>query len=470
MGKSGAKGDATRICKAVKRFGGEAWYVGGYVRDKLIAQQNSQKYSGSADIDIEVFGLSERELESCLESISGTSFVKVGRAFPVYTSTAGVDVSLPRAEVGDGIHHGVVDFKVDPTMLPEQAMKRRDFTINTFMREGAGGGKLLACVGAFDDLKHGIIRHQNNKFSEDPLRVFRAARFASQFDFTIAPETIELCRMIDTSHLSRERVAWETIKALHTKRPSKFFYALKEMGQLKAWFPELDALIDCTQPEEYHPEGDVFTHTMLALDYAAQHHMGQLVELAVLCHDLGKPNTKAIIDGVPKFRGHGLAGVAPASALLKRLCVKNTHIHAILPVVEHHMDVYNLESSGASQKSWNKLFDKVYPELLLHTCLCDRNSKGLPPITTPEVTEGAYIGYCSLNREQEVTAPDLIVSGLKPSPAFAEALGLAHKMWLSLVSKEEALPQVIAFAKRVERRYNVQERLRHQTCNRMEMP
>lgn len=461
MGKSGAKGDATRICKAVKRFGGEAWYVGGYVRDKLIVQRNNQKYLGSADIDIEVFGLSERELESCLSSINGTSFVKVGRAFPVYTSTAGVDVALPRVEVGDGIHHGVVDFKIDPTMLPEQAMKRRDFTINTFMREGAGGGKLLACTGAFDDLKHGIIRHQNNKFSEDPLRVFRAARFASQLGFTIAPETIELCKMIDTSHLSRERVAGEAIKALRTERPSKFFYALKEMGQLKAWFPELDALIGCTQPEEYHPEGDVFVHTMLALDYAARHHMGQLVGLAVLCHDLGKPSTRTIINGTPRFRGHGPAGVAPASTLLERLCVKNTHIHAILPVVEHHMDVYNLESSGASQKSWNKLFDKVYPELLLHTCLCDRNGKGLPPITTPESTDEAYTSYWSLDRGQEVTAPDLIAAGLTPSPAFAEALGLAHKMWLSLVPREEALPQVIAFTKRVERKNNAQKRLRH---------
>lgn len=453
MGKGGAKGDAIRICKAVRRFGGEAWYVGGYVRDKLIAQQNNQKYIGSADIDIEVFGLNEHELENCLGSISGTSFVRVGRAFPVYTSTAGVDVSLPRAEVGGGIHHGVVDFKIDPTMLPEQAMKRRDFTINTFMREGAGGGKLLACTGAFDDLKHGIIRHQNNKFSEDPLRVFRAARFSAQLGFEIALETVEVCKTMDTSQLSHERVAWETIKALHTDKPSRFFRALKAMGQLDFWFPELKACVGCSQPVEFHPEGDVFEHTMLAIDYAAQHNMGQLVVLAVLCHDLGKPATATIEDGVPKFHGHAEAGVAPATDLLRRLCVREPHISAILPVVASHMDVYNLEKAGASQKSWNRLFDRSgYPALLLDTCLCDRNGKGRPEVSTPANTISAEKRFYHKDPREEVSAQLLIASGHKPSPAFSPALALAHKLWLAEVPKKEALPMVLGALRMEERK------------------
>lgn len=432
------KSTAKKICKIVQGAGGKAWYVGGYVRDRLLGR-------APKDIDLEVYNITPDYLPQLLID-NGIIVRAVGRSFPVWTTDDGVDIALPRVEIGDGLHHADnVRIKYDATMPVSEAMKRRDLTINTFMHCGAGDGRLKYCRGAMDDLRNGIIRHQNEKFAEDPLRVFRAARFAAQLDFEVASETIELCKKIDVSHLSKERVWGETELALMSDKPSAFFRVLNQMGQLHHWFPELEACVGVQQPQQFHPEGDVFEHLMLALDYAARHHITLPQRLAVLCHDLGKATTGTIKDGKILFRGHTKAGVIATGKMLARLGIRPDNF--TIRAIEKHMDIYNLEANQASQKSYNKLFDYVGSAYcFLEVSLADRNGKGSPiDVQLPHETQDAYnqwVSYKKESKEQEVTGADLMALGYKPGSYFSPALNLAHKLWLAMVPKQEALPQV----------------------------
>lgn len=453
------KNEAKKICRAIKEAGGEAWYVGGYVRDRLLQKDKylniDRPDTYSNDIDLEVYGIDEDKLEYVLSS-AGIHVKKVGRSFPVWKSEHGVDIAFPRTEKGDGVHHNSnVKIFFDSKLDKKQAMARRDFTINTFMRGGAGDGKLIYCKGALDDLRNGIIRHQNEKFAEDPLRVFRAARFAAQLGFTVAEETVELCQSIDTTQLSHERIAEETEKALMSHHPSKYFEVLRDMHQLSYWFTPLFECIGVEQPKEYHPEGDVFNHTMLALEYAAQHNKSYNCRLAVLCHDLGKVKTKEIIDGQIKFHGHAELSAILARNLLKILCVSERDAEHIMQAIKAHMKIYDLEKSRASQKSYNKFYDSIMPAgLLLELTECDRHGKPFSYVddTGMQYSLHAYSHYTSKPRSSEISASNLIQMGCKPSPAFGPALDFAHKLWLSEVPKREAVPQVLAKLKKEERR------------------
>lgn len=456
------KTEAKRICKAIKQAGGEAWYVGGYVRDRLLQTDEYLEIKRPdvvpKDIDLEVFGIDAETLPEILRE-AGVNAKKVGRQFPVWTTENGIDISLPREERGDGVHHNTYEWlSFSPDLPVDKAMQRRDFTINTFMRCGAGDGRLVYCKGALDDLRHGIIRHQNNKFAEDPLRVFRAARFAAKLGFELAPETDELCRTIDTRELSKERVAEETKLALMTDKPSRYFMVMKDWEAFRIWFPELALCVGEMQPKKYHPEGDVFTHTMLALDYAAEHRMPFITRLAVLCHDLGKPLTRNCRDGEIKFHGHARAGAQVGHELLQRLCISNRTQEPILKAVEHHMDIYELEKGAASYKTYNKLFDKVDACLLIELTECDRFGTTVPLAekeTGLKYSRAAFSHYFDRlrwERNEEISARDLIVMGWHPSSAFSPALDLAHKLWLSEVPKKEAVPMVLSELRKAERR------------------
>lgn len=456
------KNEAKKICRAIKEAGGEAWYVGGYVRDRLLQTDEyltinrPEVYPG--DIDLEVYGMDEDKLEDILSS-AGVYVKKVGRSFPVWKSEHGVDIAFPRKEKGDGVHHNTnVELMFDKDMDKKEAMSRRDLTINTFMHCGGGDGRLLYCKGALDDLRNGVIRHQNKKFVEDPLRVFRVARFAAQLNFTVARETVELCQRMDTASLSHERIAEETKKALMSDHPSKYFEVLRDMHQLAFWFTGLYRCIGVEQPEKYHPEGDVFNHTMLALDYAAEYKMPYLCRLAVLCHDLGKATTREIVDGEIKFKGHAEASAILAGPLLKTLCVSKRSIDLVVGVVRNHMKIYDLEKTKASQKSYNKLYDSCLAELLIELTECDRNGKGRG-LTDDESLDfersrkalTVYNHKICFRTMDKVTANDLILAGHKPSSAFKPALELAHKMWLADVPHEIALPQVLAKLRKEEK-------------------
>ena len=242
---------------------GRAYYVGGCVRDALLGKENK-------DIDIEIHSISPNELEEILRTYGNVNVQ--GKSFGVFRVEGyDVDISQPRTERQTGDKHTDFAVSVDPYMGCEMAARRRDFTINAMMQDVLTGEVIDPFHGQ-EDLQKGIIRHVNDDtFIEDPLRVLRGAQFAARFGFEIAPETKKLMSSIDLSSLSHERVNEEMKKAMmRSDKPSRFFETLRETGQLDTWFPELKTLIDSPQNELYHPEGDVWVHTMQVVDSLAK--------------------------------------------------------------------------------------------------------------------------------------------------------------------------------------------------------
>ena len=354
---------ARRIAGKVDEAGGRTFYVGGYVRDLLLGRENK-------DIDIEVHGISVKALEDILDGLGerlmmGASFGIMGlRHYEI-------DVAMPRSEVATGRGHKDFEVFVDPFIGPEKAALRRDFTMNALMQDVVTG-EVLDFFGGREDMAAGQIRHVNDiTFAEDPLRVFRAAQFAARFEFVIAEETARLARTMDVTALSCERVMGELEKALmKARKPSLFFEALRKMDRLGEWFPEVKALIGLEQNPVFHPEGDVWNHTMRVLDEAAllrdqaKDPLGLM--LAALCHDFGKAVTTEAVNGVLHAYAHEKEGLPIIKTFLGRLTSEAALSRAVLTLSELHMKPNRKVSDGAKRKSYMKLFDEsACPEDLL---------------------------------------------------------------------------------------------------------
>lgn len=223
----------------INDLGGEGYFVGGFVRDKILGKD-------SKDIDIEFHNISLKDFQKTAKE-NNIKLDLVGESFGVLKANIDgqeMDLSFPRTEELTGRGHTDFDVTVDPFIGEKKATERRDFTINAIM-QSTKTGKIIDYHNGKKDLMNGTIRHVGDKYSEDPLRVYRAAQFASRFDFKIADETKELSKTIDCSTLSRERVLEEFKKGINKgKTPSKFFNNLKEMGHLKDNFAELKSMND----------------------------------------------------------------------------------------------------------------------------------------------------------------------------------------------------------------------------------
>ena len=250
------------LASKVKEKGGRAFYVGGYVRDLLLNIPNK-------DIDIEVHGIAEKDLVAILNEIGEVDYY--GRSFGIYALRhEDIEVALPRSEKVLGTGHRDFEISVDPDMGYKNAALRRDFTINALMMDVLSH-EILDYFNGTDDLNKGIIRHVNDvSFVEDPLRVYRAAQFASRFGFKIDKRTVELCKGIDTFVLSRERIEEELKKALlKAERAEIFFECLKEMNQKDVWFKGVNNLSCLMKYESNRINADnkyYFMVLLLALD------------------------------------------------------------------------------------------------------------------------------------------------------------------------------------------------------------
>ena len=250
------------LASKVKEKGGRAFYVGGYVRDLLLNIPNK-------DIDIEVHGIAEKDLVAILNEIGEVDYY--GRSFGIYALRhEDIEVALPRSEKVLGTGHRDFEISVNPDMGYKNAALRRDFTINALMMDVLSHEILDYFNGTYD-LNKGIIRHVNDvSFVEDPLRVYRAAQFASRFGFKIDERTVELCRGIDTFVLSRERIEEELKKALlKAERAEIFFECLKEMNQKDVWFKGVNNLSCLMKYESNRINADnkyYFMVLLLALD------------------------------------------------------------------------------------------------------------------------------------------------------------------------------------------------------------
>lgn len=438
---------ARAIARRVADAGGRAMLVGGVVRDGLMGID-------SKDIDLEVYGIAPRALKALLSELG--TVVEKGAAFGVFgLAHSGIDVAMPRRERRTGDRHTDFDVAVDPGLSFEAASMRRDFTVNAMMKDPLTG-ELIDLWGGREDLEWRIVRHVNdNTFPEDALRVFRAAQFAARLEATIAPETVTLCASMDVTQLSVERVLEELSKALlKAPRPSVFFRALAAMDHLKEYFPELAACVGVPQNPVYHPEGDVFEHTMRVVDCAAglrdraQWPLGFM--LAALTHDLGKVvATEVQPDGKITSYGHEVQGLPLCETQLRRLTNQAKLIEYVKNMMWLHMRPNVLAKCRSKKKKTRQMFDlSACPEDLILLSRADASGKGGK--TYDEANE-AFLrerleDYRRVMERPMVTGKDLVAAGLKPGPAFSRWLDRARQLHFAGLDRERALKQVLAEA------------------------
>ena len=438
---------AERIARAVDACGGTAYYIGGFVRDRLRGEE-------SKDIDIEVHGIAPKVLEGILDTLGGR--ISIGESFGIYRLKGySLDIAMPRKEKNRGRGHRDFEVFVDPFIGTRKAAMRRDFTINALM-ENVLSGEVVDHFGGIRDLHEGVLRHINDAtFAEDPLRVLRAAQFAARFEYRVAEETVALCRKMDLSTLPKERIIAELQKALlKAQKPSVFFEVLRGMEQLGVWFPELSATIGVPQSPVHHAEGDVWTHTMMVVDEAAafrdkaQNTFGFM--LAAVAHDFGKVLCTEKINGVWHAYNHEREGLPLIRQFLQRLTSEKALTHYVLNLCEHHMRPNMLAHDNASLKATNKMFDaSVDPTGLIYLATAD----GLGKISTYDyISYEAFLTerlqcYRETMQQPYVQGKDLLEAGVQQTERFHEYIEFAHKLRLAGVKKYIALRQVLALAK-----------------------
>lgn len=321
--------DINEIANTINLNGGKLYLVGGAVRDELLGIKNH-------DEDYSVTGISFEEFKKLFPM----AYVR-GKDFPVF-SIDNKEFAIARKERKIGIGHKDFDVETDKEITIEQDLERRDITINAIAKEVLTG-KIIDPFGGIEDLKSKKIRAVSSHFEEDPLRVYRVARFASQFDFKVEENTIKMMTSLksELTSLSVERVYNEFSKALLTEKPSIFFDVLKQANVLDVHFKEIYDLIGAEQPLKYHPEGDSYNHTMIVLDKVAnktkeqknlkemensketenvkKHENLRKIEIrfSALVHDLGKGTTPK--EEYPHHFNHEKRGAELVKKMGKRL-------------------------------------------------------------------------------------------------------------------------------------------------------
>ncbi len=372
---SGELSKIRSLFEAVRERGGRALFVGGCVRDALLGRK-------SKDFDVEIYGLSAESVEMLLRDLK-FRFNAAGKSFGVF-KLHGVpaDVALPRRESKRGFGHRGFVVEGDPDMSVSEAASRRDFTINAIYFDPLKN-EILDPFNGREDLKNKTLRHTSPAFSEDPLRVLRAMQFSARFRFDVAPETTELCRTIEPEGLSAERIFDEWSKLiLRGEEPSRGLNFLRACGWTK-YFPELHALIGVEQDPDWHPEGDVWNHTLATLDAFARERVDDdfenlVVGFAVLCHDFGKPATTRFSpkDGRIHAYGHDREGVRPARKFLSGMTNFRDLIDGVLPLVLCHMQPIALWRSRAGDSAVRRLARRVGRiDRLLRVCSADAMGK-----------------------------------------------------------------------------------------------
>ncbi len=313
----------------------EIYCVGGAVRDALLGLPVQ-------DHDWVVVGGTPEGMEQL-------GYKAVGKDFPVFLHPeTHEEYALARTERKTAKGYKGFAVYAAPDVTLEQDLARRDFTINAMAQNP--DGRLIDPYGGEADLRAGILRHVSPAFSEDPVRILRAARFAARFGFTIAPETLQLMRLMadngEVDALVPERVWQELARSLMEKLPSRFFTTLRDCGALAKIFPEVDALFGVPQPVQYHPEIDCGVHTMMVLDDAARHGFALEVRFAALTHDLGKGNTPK--DILPRHIGHEQRSVELLQGLCERLRVPGDCRDLGLLVARHHGNIHRARELRAS--------------------------------------------------------------------------------------------------------------------------
>jgi tRNA nucleotidyltransferase (CCA-adding enzyme) len=443
---------AVDVARAVREAGGRALVVGGWVRDWIMRRP-------SKDIDLEVYGIAADRLQGLLSRFGKVN--TVGESFTVY-KVADLDVSLPRRESKTGRGHKGFAVTGDPSLPVKEAARRRDFTINAIAWDPLTSQYEDPWEGRAD-IEARVLRAVDPRtFPDDSLRVLRAVQFAARFEFALDPGTAEVCRRIALDDLPSERIWGEIEKLLlHADRPSIGLTLALELGVIDQLFPELKAMVGCPQEPEWHPEGDVWGHTLLVVDQARQRLAGLdraaqiTVMLGAVCHDLGKPATTAVVDGRIRSLEHEPMGVGPATAVLDRLNIHTIDGYEVrrnvLGIVAHHLKPGMFRQAPlVSDGAFRRLAQKVDLELLAIVAKsdCEGRGGGFDCSAMDWFLERAReLGVQHAPPEPLVKGRHLLALGVSPGPRVGEILRQIYERQLD--GSIQTLDEGVDVAKRL---------------------
>jgi len=450
---SGIEPKTMRTVKSLTRriagYGGRAFFVGGFVRDSLLGRKVK-------DVDIEVFGVGLDTLQVILAEMGEVNLV--GRQFGVLR-LAGLDVdwSIPRQDSA-GRHPRVAQ---DPGMSPEEASRRRDLTMNAMLQDVLTG-EIIDPWGGRKDMENGVLRSPDLElFVEDPLRFYRVMQFAARFEMKPDNELKEICRHMAIRDVSVERIEEEFAKLLlEARRPSLGFRFLDEVGRIPEILPELSRLKGTPQEPEWHPEGDVWEHTLQVVDAAAglrrkEKQRDLSLMWAALCHDIGKPSTTTTREERIRTPEHDREGERLTGTLLQRIVKTEAVVRGAVKLVAHHMKVMQFYQNESTDKGFKRLALKLAPEadleLLADLALAD--SRGVNPDHGAPLDTGSEMvdwflkkaRESRVNREPEkpVLKGRHLMGLIEPGPAMGRVLDEAYRIQI-----EEGIRDIEVLKKR----------------------
>jgi poly(A) polymerase len=445
-----AKRRAAEIVTTLRKQGHQAYLAGGCVRDLLLSRK-------PADYDVATDATPQQVMQIFPQTYAvgeqfGVVLVPQSEASgatgvparPSERSERAVEVATFRSDAGysDGRHPDEVRFTKDP----REDVQRRDFTINGLMLDPTTN-EVLDFVGGRDDLKAGIIRaigDPERRFTEDKLRMLRAVRFAARFDYKIDPATrAAIQRLAPKIHqVSCERMREELTKMLTEGQARRAFELLDTSGLLREVLPEIAAMKGVEQPPQYHPEGDVFVHTLLLLEKLPAG-ASKTLAWGALLHDVGKPPTFRIAPDRIRFDGHVEVGVKMAAEILRRLRFSNHETDLILALVDNHMRfgaVQRMKQSTLKKFLRLPAFEE-HLELHRMDCLSSHGQLDAYEYTQEQLRS---LPPEAIRPAPLITGRDLIEAGYEPGPRFKQVLTAVEDAQLEgrLTSREAAMEYV----------------------------
>jgi poly(A) polymerase len=459
-----SKSFATSIVRTLREHGQQAYLVGGCVRDLLLGREPAdydvatdatpdevmgifpETYAIGAQFGVVLVSIPNSTNKSVMPSADETPRTEPSAEarnllLSGPSNSAHVEVATFRSDIGysDGRHPDQVRFSRDP----HEDVQRRDFTINGLLLDPLTN-EVLDYVGGQKDLQAKIIRAIGDpalRFAEDKLRMLRAVRFAARFEYTIEPATLKAIQQLaaETRQVSRERVRDELTKMLIEGHARRAFELLDETGLLREVLPEIEAMKGVEQPPEFHPEGDVFVHTMLLLE-----NLPPPCPLTVpsrgLLHDVVKPPTFRRAPDRIRFDSHVDVGVKMAEAICLHLRFSNDDTEQILALVDNHMRFGDVEKMKASTFKRFVRLPRFDEHLELHRLDCKASHRKLRmyDYTRQKIAE---LTPAAIHPKPLVTGDELVVAGYSPGPQFKEILTAVEDAQLegNLHSKEQAM-------------------------------
>lgn len=439
------------LSESIRDAGGRALLVGGCVRDMLLNIEPK-------DFDIEVYGLAPEKLIEVAKTFG--EVIEVGRAFGILKLRIGegleIDLGIPRSDSKIANGHKGFDIHVDPSMSPNDAVCRRDFTMNAIMMDPLTD-EVIDPTNGKADLEKRILRVVDPVlFGDDPLRVLRALQFAARFDLIVDPESMKVMKstVSNLNELSPERLRdeWRKLLVL-AEKPSIGLQLGFDLGVFDVLHPELPILKSTPQNPEWHPEGDVWIHTLMVVDEAAaiirrenldEEHAFTIM-LGALCHDLGKALCTRVIDGKIRSIGHEEAGEVPTRSFLKTVGVSSIAIEKIVGIVKDHLKPTNyflqeIEkqqpiTDGAIRKLAARIAPATINELLL---VAEADYFGRGQYRHGETREyperpwlldrASRLDVLTGPAPHAITGAELVALGIEPGPKMGEMIREADRL------------------------------------------